>query len=929
MTDRDDATEEAAESDTEATKREGHLASERIRSRKPKYLERGTLVGRYVIVDRLGEGGMGVVYSAFDPELDRKIAIKLLQARPSSGSSGGEQAWLVREAQALARLQHPNVVAVHDVGTLPGDQVFVAMELVEGMTMRAWLKAQARSWREVLPVMRDAAAGLAAAHTAGLVHRDFKPENVLVGKDGRVRVMDFGLARLRREDEPSSLDSPPPSSALSELESARSPLSVELTYAGQVVGTPAYMAPEIYDGQPADARTDQFAFGVTLCEGLFHARPFDRKELSASRSAPPRPKIPGDAKVPAKLQRIALRAIAIDPALRFSSMDELIAELSRDPLAARRAVKIGASIAVVAALAGGGVFALVQPHAPRCTGAEGRLAGVWDVPTKQSAQQAFVATRKPYAAKSFEGIARALDDYSRHWSAAVTESCEATRVRGEQTEEVLSLREACLDQRLEELHSFTRLIAAGDPGLVDKGDKAVFALEPLAPCSNVAALRAPGLPPVELRAKALEQEKKLADAKAQMIAGNYLAALTAAKIASDGALALHWDPIAAEALQVRGASLLAAGNNAEAAEALEESAWAAMRGRRDDLVAHSALMAALILSDALGKPQDAKVLAELGTAAAARYGPSSELEVFRLSSTGMLAAERGDLNTAVALYDKANSLSEQVFGKDSGPIVSVEGDFATTLSRAGMYAQAVPHYEHALAIREASVGKEHPDIALILSNLGLAYRHTGQLQKAHDVYARALAMRERFFGVRSPVLVPTLDNFAELLSIEGDHVAAIAMMERAKKLAAFVPGELHPIYHQVLTDEGDLLVAAGRTKEAHALYDQAIALETKAQSNILPKTQTSRANLALVERKWPEAEKLAHEAIDAFEAAGGKDNPELWRPLTSLARARIGAGNPAAARPLLERALAIAQKAQLSDDDLAPTKDALAKLPAR
>jgi tetratricopeptide (TPR) repeat protein len=928
MTEREDATEDAEASDTEATKREGHVASERIRSRKPKYLERGTLVGRYVIVERLGEGGMGVVYSAFDPELDRKIAIKLLQAKPASGSSGGEQAWLVREAQALARLQHPNVVAVHDVGTLPGDQVFVAMELVDGMTMRSWLKAEARSWREVLPVVRAAGAGLAAAHTAGLVHRDFKPENVLVGKDGRVRVMDFGLARLRRGDEPSSMDSPPPSPMSDgSMESAKSPLSIDLTHAGQVVGTPAYMAPEIYDGHPADARTDQFAFGVTMFEGLFHARPFDRKDLSASRSAPPRPKIPPDAKVPAKLQRIVLRAIAIDPALRFASMDELLAELSRDPLAARRVMKIGAGIAAVAALAGGGVFALVRPHGPRCTGAEGRLAGVWDAPTRQTSQQAFAATKKPYAAKSFEGVAHALDDYAKHWSAAVTESCEATRVRGEQTEEVLSLREACLDQRLEELRAFTALVAQGDGGLVDKGDKAVFALEPLAGCANIAALRAPGLPPPEIRAKALEQQKKLADAKAQMIAGNYLAALTAAKRATDGALALHWEPIAAEALQVRGASLLAVGNSAEAEQALEEATWAAMRGRRDDLVAHCALMAAAVTSDSLGKPQDAQVLADLGNAAATRFGPSVELDVFRFSSLGMLAAERGDLNTAVALYDKANSLSDKVFGKDSAPIVSIEGDYATTLSRAGMYTQAVPHYEHSLALRIASVGPEHPDVALILSNLGLAYRHTGQYQKAHESYAKALAMREKLFGARSPVLVPTLDNFAELLSIEGDNVAAIQMMARTQSLARFVPGELHPVYHQVLTDYGDIMTTAGRLPEAHAFYDQAIALETKTQSNILPATRTSQANLALVERKWAEADKYAQQAIDGFEAAGGKDNPGLWRPLTSLARAKIGAGNAAAARPLLQRALAIAQKAQVSDDDIAPTKDALAKLP--
>ncbi len=173
----------ADDHDSESDDRTGVTKQERAtprRTRRPStasYLAKGALVGRYMLLDVLGEGGMGVVYRAFDPELDRHVAVKLLQTR-----SGAAESWLVREAQALARLSHPNVVAVFDVGTLSNDRVFVAMELVEGTTLRAWL-AKPRSWREVVPVMRAAGAGLAAAHAAGLVHRDFKPENVLVAGD--------------------------------------------------------------------------------------------------------------------------------------------------------------------------------------------------------------------------------------------------------------------------------------------------------------------------------------------------------------------------------------------------------------------------------------------------------------------------------------------------------------------------------------------------------------------------------------------------------------------------------------------------------------------------------------------------------------------------------------------------------------------------
>ncbi|MGE5186004.1 MAG: tetratricopeptide repeat protein [Acidobacteriota bacterium] len=926
MTDRDEKSD-PEEGFTEATKREGQAPSSKsVRSKleaAPAQLARGTLVGRYVVLDKLGEGGMGVVYGAFDPELDRKVAIKVLQGKDAGGSSGGDQAWLLREAQALARLAHPNVVAVHDVGSLPGDQVFVAMELVEGETMRAWLKAKERTWREVVPVMLAAGAGLAAAHEVGLVHRDFKPENVLVGKDGRVRVMDFGLARLRTDD------ADPPPRRRSDLQvDAKSPLSAELTLAGHVVGTPAYMAPEIYDEHPADARTDQFGFGVTLFEALFHRRPYDKKDLLPSRSAPPRPDLPGKTRVPAHLAKIALRAIAIDPAQRFGSMRELLAALAVDPYRRRKHVAIACAAAGTLALFGLGGYSLLRQRSELCSGAGARLAGVWDAQVKGAVHAAFAKTKKAFAETSFAGLARALDAYTGDWTQAVTESCKATRVRGEQTEEVLSLRSACLDSRLEEVRALSKLLADADAGIVEKGDKIAFGLDPIADCANVAVLRAPGLPPPDIKAKVIELDRTLAEAKAQLIAGNYLPALTKAKGTVDGALALHWEPIAAEAYQIRGAALLAVGNMQEAVQGFQDATWAAMRGKRDDVVAFNALSVASIISDGLGKPDQAQVWVDLGVAAAARVGPSPGLEARRYEVASMVAAEKGDLNTAVALYDKAFAAAVEAFGgKDVPALSSIESDFGTTLSRAGAYGKALPHYEHALALRVQSVGEEHPDSALIMSNLGLCYRHTGQPQKARAMFEKALAIREKLFGKRHPYLLATLDNFAELLEQEGDHAGALAMIERALAIAKLVPGTAHPMYHQIATDYAEILVGAGRHDDARALYDQVFELEQKAGSNVLPATQAARANLALVEDNWADAERYAEQSIAGYEAQGGKDQPSLWRPLTLLAKAKLGTHDVAAARTLLERALAIGAKANVADDDLQPTRDALAHLP--
>ncbi|MFT3697227.1 MAG: serine/threonine-protein kinase [Kofleriaceae bacterium] len=428
-----------------------------------KYLERGTNVGRYVVLDRLGEGGMGIVYRAFDPELDRAIALKLLHTKSQTGNTIGDSSWLLREAQAMARLSHPNVVIVHDVGVVTDDQVFVAMELVDGMTLRQWLTAKPRTWREVRDIMLAAGEGLAAAHAAKLVHRDFKPENVIVGKDGRVRVMDFGLARARKGD------TIPPEAPIQ-----MPPLSDELTIVEGVIGTPAYMAPELFEGVDADPRSDQYSFGVVLYEALSGQRPYAKDLIPTAKS--PAPVFPSNAKVPARVADVAVRAISVHPDQRFASMRELLAALAVDPGARRRRIAFGlGSVAVVA----GAVVAtrLIAPTPKPCQGIEARLDGVWDPKMKASVQAGYLATKLPFASKAYAALVPALDRYSQSWVDMSRESCQATRVRRDQTEDVLSLRQACLDQELAELGALTKLLTEPNQFVVEKAEGVVDELE--------------------------------------------------------------------------------------------------------------------------------------------------------------------------------------------------------------------------------------------------------------------------------------------------------------------------------------------------------------------------------------------------------------------------------------------------------------------
>jgi len=446
----------------------------------------GTRVGRYVLRSRLGAGAMGVVFSAHDPELEREIAIKLLRSDlDATAPRLPLAARLLHEAQAMARLAHPNVVAVHDVGWF-GDHIFIAMELVQGDTLAQWLAAAPRSVPDVLAMFVAAGNGLAAAHAAGLVHRDFKPENVLVGRDGRVRVTDFGLA-----DRAS-----PPGGSGAEPELRDRP--------AQLAGTPFYMAPEQLAGEPVDARTDQFGFCVAIYAALTGKHPLRRDGASTDR--PPRDRLP------AWLWRTLRRGLATDRAQRYPAMDQLLAQLAHGPRR-RRIAFAGAASAVIAcgvALAAvriaargpgaGDAEAATTPAGPRCEGAARLLDGVWDPPRARAVERGFVASGRTGAASAFAAASLLLDQYANRWIAMRTEACERARRDPRAADAVADLRIDCLDARRGELGRLIDRLAAPDSPLIDGAVLAVHALGRLEVCADDGALLRPGQPEVAPRA---------------------------------------------------------------------------------------------------------------------------------------------------------------------------------------------------------------------------------------------------------------------------------------------------------------------------------------------------------------------------------------------------------------------------------------------
>jgi serine/threonine protein kinase len=291
---------------------------------------------RFQLLEPLGIGGMGVVYTAFDSKLQRKVAVKRLRELAVAGSAERRRARFLREAQLLASLSHPNVLTVHDVGVDP--ELYVVMELVDGWPMSRWIsEATPRpDWRRILDLYLQAGRGLSAAHQLGVVHRDVKPENILVARNGRVLIGDFGLAGLAEV----ASGTPDPSA-----------LPTGLTQTGSVLGTPAYMAPEQHEGKPADALSDQFSFCVSLYESLHGRRPFAGQtagEIAAAvRNG--QPPAGGDG-IPREVDRVIARGLAVAPARRYPSMDALLSALAE--ASARRPVTpalIAGAIGVVLA----------------------------------------------------------------------------------------------------------------------------------------------------------------------------------------------------------------------------------------------------------------------------------------------------------------------------------------------------------------------------------------------------------------------------------------------------------------------------------------------------------------------------------------------------------------------------------------------------
>jgi predicted Ser/Thr protein kinase len=801
-----------------------------------------SISGRYVIDAVLGRGGMGTVYLARDQTLGRDVALKLHRA-----GSGNDR--LHREAIAMAKLAHPNVVTVFEVGSVD-DRMYVAMEYVRGETLRGWLAASTRSWRDIVELLLQAGAGLAAAHAAGLVHRDFKPENVLVGEDGRPRVSDFGLARVgaSRDARPAGV------------------LDASMTQTGAILGTPAYMAPEQLAGDVVDARCDQFAFCVVVWEALFGKRPFAGNTLAALEDAIQRHELqrPARSDVPQRVRGVIERGFAVDPSDRYPDMPAMLAALRAAALPRTRKY-LAAGIAG-AVLVGGTAFAAMsfveaRRHAAACEEAGNDMWRVFDATQRPPVQAAFLATGSPFAASSYDRAAKVLGDYSEKLAIQARAVCSGI----DEPVSMTAARRACLTERKAEIEALIALMRRPDRSVVQRAPGAAWAIFEPAPCTDPSMLLARPLPSTRrspAHAAQLTRVKTLHDAGQYRESAELAATLLAgARVREDRGLEL--------------AALIALADAKVETDAPE--------------TAVSLYQEAAQLAEALGRDLDAAgalwALANVSAAELQQFQPAHHYIALARAKLERL----GNGNVGVR-----------------GELLTTEAQVFLDENRLG---EAESTMHKAVVLLEQAYGPNHPKLGSALGTLSQILR--AQNKDALEISRRTLAIFHDAYGPEHPTTAGSEMNLAQALVDKAQYAEARERLTRADAVFATVFGDEHPLRAAIAANLGSIEQLEGKWDAALAAYRRAVALLEKVQGPDSADVSGARRDvarvLALADR-LPEAIAEMKVAIAILDQLGADGESRLVGALTEIAEYQLAAKQAAQAVPNAERAVAIAAK---------------------
>ncbi len=879
-------------------------------------LPEGAKLGRYVVLRAIGAGAMGIVYAAYDPELDRKVALKLLRrargesTAQSSDTRSSRNKRLQREAQALARLAHPHAIAVHDVGTWE-DQVFIAMEFVEGGTLTEWLRPAEghRPWREVLRVFRQAGEGLAAAHEAGLVHRDFKPDNVLLHGSGRAVVTDFGLARPlgRAADAERTFDGMELLSSSLGMSGSGSALRETLTQTGALVGTPAYMAPEQLDGRRCDAKSDQFAFCVALYEGLYGERPFKARSLTELISSIDAGRIgspPRGREVPRWLRRAVLRGLRVEPSGRYSDMHGLLAALRPKTLGTWRSV---AAMGVMSLAAGAGAVALSDASAPLptyCDDVAAKLDGVWDDDARRRMHEAFTGSGLPFADDVSTRVGDHLDHYAATWIDEQTDACRS-EVEGREPEAVVAVRMTCLAKRRGLLDAMGEALADADADAVMQSIDAVQSMPSPRDCADVGALGR-SLPPIpEDEREAVESARALLHAANSLRAlGKVEQAHHKATEAAEVSETVDYGPVRAEAQVDLAVSLHDSGQLEEAETAMHQALTTAVAHDHDRVVAEAAAALAHLEVTRMGQPRVVERWVRLGQAALESLGGRHpNLQANLAASLGNAQRRAGDLQSALATLHDVLTLREQQFGLDHYSLAEPLGGLGMAYARTGDHEQSVRHIERARTILEQTYGEQHPHYSVMLQNLGTTHFVHGYYAEALELYEESHRLFSKSLGDGHPSTAVLAYNVATTLAFMERYDQALEFASKAQEVEHEVHGPRSRVAATSWALVGEIHLRAGRLSKAAEALDRAIEIATEAAPDERDRHANYRSQLGLVRLRAgqiPQAQSLLAQTLGIQRELSGEPSVEVAETSGRLAMVHLAAGRVAEARTMID-----------------------------
>ena len=835
----------------------------------------GDTVGRYRITERLGQGGMSVVYLAHDPVLDRDVALKVLRGWLARSDHAQR---LQREAEAVASLSHPNVVEIFDVGHADG-QLYIAMEYIRGRTLAELIKRDEPGWRDVLPLLIRAGRGLAAAHERGIVHRDFKPSNVMVGDDGRVRVLDFGLARwVDAPQERGTPDGVTPG-----------PSGPELTADGTIVGTLVFMAPEQHEGRAVDHRADQYAFCVSLFWALHGRYPFETGEddqaLYLEKLCVESTLESAEGRTPRALHACLVQGLAPRARNRFASMDALLERLEAiaAPRRRRRALTFVAAAGALAAVSSAAWVGRAQERS--C----GEAPALWTPEDSAAISSALLGGGDPYGETVVATVVARLDEQAQTWTRAWKASCSAAS----------PVDTACLEHSRRSFRAAVDVLSSPDTPARD----AVAVVEALArpprpgECRDAGGEAERALLDAIARARALERAARYDDALE--VAHDALEIGTSAPADLRSRLKLHV-----------GVAHLNLGRQNEAIAAFEDAHALATTAGNDFLVARMAIYLMYMAGALAEEFETARQWRRRAEAAIARAGGDALLQGELDDMLSLIEIRAGDIRAAKASAQRGcasrRDLPRPDLIKARCLMNQAQAEFMLE-----EYDAALEHAWAAHDIRRELLGEEHPLVAV----LGLVIGQTLARMDRYEEAERVLRETRDQLRATSPRLHPNnaaiLNGLGMVLSEQGKARESILVFEEALELTAQMYGPNHPSVALAHQNLGASKVDLGELDEAKThLVLARDALEAAYGENH-PMTRTVLTNLARahsLDGEHDHAVAAARQAVARAEVVDGPDDPSLSLPLGTLTDCYIRARR-------LDEALAAAQRVYALDRD--------------